>query len=125
MHILDERIGKLDDKTKTLIVVGYPPIGAYKLYNPNTQKVLISIDMIVDRVPCFLEENNTTTRGNVPTELPVLRRSQRARFQSSRLEGHELFSDKIVDDSGELVHFSFLVDSEQVDWKHAIDIREW
>jgi len=31
----------------------------------------------------------------------------------------------ILADSGELVHLTFLADSEPVSWKQGIDIREW
>ena len=39
---------KLDDKSEKLILLGYHSIGAYNLYDPITNKVHISRDVIVD-----------------------------------------------------------------------------
>nr|KYP39567.1 Retrovirus-related Pol polyprotein from transposon TNT 1-94 [Cajanus cajan] len=47
-HIPDERRRKLDDRSMKLILVGYHPTGAYKLYDPITKKITISRDIIVD-----------------------------------------------------------------------------
>jgi len=48
-HIPDERRKKLDDKSEALILVGYHPTGAYKLYSPLKQQVVISRDVVVSR----------------------------------------------------------------------------
>ncbi|KAK2370871.1 putative mitochondrial protein [Trifolium repens] len=47
-HIPDEKRKKLDDKSEQLILVGYDATGAYKMYNPKNQKIIISRDVIVD-----------------------------------------------------------------------------
>jgi len=41
-HVLDARRSKLEDKSEIMILIGYHPTGAYKLYSPITQKVHIS-----------------------------------------------------------------------------------
>ncbi|CAJ2628037.1 unnamed protein product [Trifolium pratense] len=47
-HLPDARRTKLEDKSEIMILIGYHPTGAYKLYNPVTQKVHISRDVIVN-----------------------------------------------------------------------------
>ncbi|CAJ2637748.1 unnamed protein product [Trifolium pratense] len=47
-HVPDARRTKLEDKSEIMILIGYHPTGAYKLYNPVTQKVHISRDVIVN-----------------------------------------------------------------------------
>jgi len=38
----------LDEKSETLILVGYHPTGAYKMYSLVKQHMLINMDVIVD-----------------------------------------------------------------------------
>jgi len=49
-HILDEKRKKLQDKSEPMILVGYHPTGAYRLYNKKTQKISISRDVVVNEV---------------------------------------------------------------------------
>ena len=43
MHIPDEQISKIDDKSKKYILIGYDANSkGYKLYNPNTRKTIIN-----------------------------------------------------------------------------------
>jgi len=87
-HILDEKSKKLNDKSETLILVGYHPTGAYKLYSPVKQQVLINRDVIVDEVgswnwvnetqthvPYFLEESVKIPRNNT-IEVSAVKRSE-------------------------------------------------
>ncbi|WVZ21733.1 hypothetical protein V8G54_000277 [Vigna mungo] len=53
------------------------------------------------------------------------RRSQRTSFPSTRLVGHELLTDNEVADSGDIVHYAFLVDAATISWEEAIKIKEW
>ncbi|KAK2443673.1 putative mitochondrial protein [Trifolium repens] len=46
-HILDAKRGKLDDRSETMIFIGYHSTGAYKLYNPRNNKVTMSRDVKV------------------------------------------------------------------------------
>jgi len=90
-HILDEKRKKLNDKSETLILVGYHPTRAYKMYSPVKQQVLINSDVIVDEagswnwvnetqnhVPYFLEEsvkilgNNTILEDLKELDFPLL-----------------------------------------------------
>lgn len=47
-HIPDQNRKKLDDKSKALLMIGYHPTGAYKLYDPVKRRVVISRDVVVD-----------------------------------------------------------------------------
>ncbi|XP_019416453.1 PREDICTED: uncharacterized protein LOC109327756 [Lupinus angustifolius] len=46
-HVPDQRRTKLQDKSEAMILIGYHPTGAYKLYDPLKDKVQISRDVIV------------------------------------------------------------------------------
>ena len=49
MHILDEQRSKLDEKIQKYIFIGYDVNSkGYKLYNPNTRKTIINLDVIFD-----------------------------------------------------------------------------
>lgn len=136
-HIPDERRKKLDDKSENLILVGYHPIGPYKVYNSAVNQVIINRYVVVDEpaawkqegqsgsqnVPCVLEEKDRSS-GHVVESLDA-RRSQRVKFPSTRLADHELLGDHEVNNDGELVYFAFFIDSEPVNWRQAVDIKEW
>ena len=48
-HILDQKRTKLDDKGEKCIFLGVSEqLKAYKLYNPNTKKIIISHDVAFD-----------------------------------------------------------------------------
>ena len=47
-HIPDARRRKLDDKSEPMILVGYHKTGAYRLFNPINQKIVLSRDTVVD-----------------------------------------------------------------------------
>jgi len=96
------------------------------MYNLVKQQVLINRDIIVDEVaswnwvnetqtlvPCFQEESVKIPRNNI-IEVSTIKRSQKVIFPSTRPVDHELFSDSIITNSGELVHLAFLVDFEPV-----------
>ena len=71
-HVPDERRKKLQDKNVPMILVGYHPTGAYRLYDPLTHKIFISRDVVIDedgswdwKRKCIIntlfgEENNET-----------------------------------------------------------------
>ncbi|KAJ4716700.1 Retrovirus-related Pol polyprotein from transposon TNT 1-94 [Melia azedarach] len=50
VHVPDERRTKLDDKSESFIFIGYDSSSkGYKLYNPNSKKIVISRDIIFDK----------------------------------------------------------------------------
>ncbi|WVZ17028.1 hypothetical protein V8G54_010010, partial [Vigna mungo] len=137
-HIPKEKRRKLDDRSESLILVGYHSTGAYRLFNSEKEEVIINRDVIVDEgvvydwqkaddkpeiVFGWLEEDGL--RQNVVNDEGNSRRSQRVRFPSTRLIDHEVFADNDIADSGDLVHFVFLADAKPITWRQAIDIKEW
>ncbi|MCH97475.1 retrovirus-related pol polyprotein from transposon tnt 1-94, partial [Trifolium medium] len=52
-HVPEARRKKLDDKSEPMIFVGYHRTGAYRLYNPITNKVEISRDVKVLEDECW------------------------------------------------------------------------
>ncbi|GAU30874.1 hypothetical protein TSUD_15600 [Trifolium subterraneum] len=64
-HIPDEKRRKLDDKSEQLILIGYDATGAYKMYNPNSKKVVISTDVVVD------EKSQWKWKSNVNKHIQV------------------------------------------------------
>ena len=47
-HVPKERRRKLDDRSEKSILIGYHPTGGYKLYNPNSQRVFVSRDVLIN-----------------------------------------------------------------------------
>lgn len=138
-HIPDEKRRKLDDKSEPLLLVGYRPTRAYKLYDPVHKCIVVSRDVVVDEsatwnwneeritaVPFHFPDEDPPTRDD-PIQAPPQseRGSQRNRFPSSRLTDYEVFSDNAVAADGDLVHMAFMADIEPVSWQQAIQVKEW
>ena len=47
-HVPNVRRRKLDDKSEPLVLVVYHKVGAYKLFNPINDKIVMSRDMVID-----------------------------------------------------------------------------
>ncbi|WVZ09086.1 hypothetical protein V8G54_022432 [Vigna mungo] len=148
-HVPSELRKKLDDRSEALILVGYHPTGAYRLYDPAKSKIVISKDVIVDESTIFKwngsehstnksddtsstvitalldEKNPDQTKSTIATESVNTRRSQRTRFPSTRLTNHELFRDNEITDTGDLVHHALLAGIESITWEQAIKDYKW
>jgi len=137
-HILDEKRKKLEDKSEVLILIGYHPTGAYRLFNPVNQQILISRDVVVDenaswnwsksvkQIHCVLENSGQEQdEEHENTVDPESIRSQRQRFPYFGLTGHEIYSDNLIIDEGELVHLAFMANIEPITWKEVIVDRKW
>ena len=124
-HIPDARRSKLEDKSEIMILIGYHPTGAYKLYNPVTQKVHISRDVIVNEAERWKwesepeynseirqsyiypdssdesegEEDHEVTEDD-QEEIIVPARPQRNRQPPARLTDCEITSDNAMNDEG-------------------------
>ena len=137
-HVPDQKRKKLDDKGEVMVLIGYHPTGAYKLWNPCVNKVEFSRDVIVDETEVFqwkaLEYKSSKT---VPIELcdnssgdtaageSSSSRPQRLWQQSTRLAGFELHPDSTITDDGELVYYALQVESEPVTFEQAIREAVW
>ena len=47
-HIPDARRTKLDGKSEPMILVGYHKTGAYRIFNPVNEKIVLSRDIVID-----------------------------------------------------------------------------
>lgn len=47
-HVPRQLRKKLDDRSQTMVLIGYYSTGAYKLYSPNNDKIMINRDVLVD-----------------------------------------------------------------------------
>ncbi|MCI34945.1 copia-type polyprotein, partial [Trifolium medium] len=133
-HIPDQRRKKLDDKSETLILIGYHTAGSYKLYNPLTKKVVASRDVIVNEkdhwnwqtdnaspnstLPFTFADDEVTepTPPVVITPTPTniaavnVRRSDRPRAP---------IPDNLITNDGDLVHLALFVDIEPLSYATA------
>lgn len=144
-HVLDKVRKNLDDKSETLILVGYHPTGAYRLYDPKKKRIVMSRDVIVDESAIFNWENVDANQINQTDDVVITwlgenkieetkmtthnegvdtKRSQRACFSSSRLANYEVFNDYNITDTREIVHYALLAGAETLTWEQAIKIKE-
>jgi len=106
---------------------------------------VISRDVVVDEaaswswetdavlhIPFVLEDRVVTLEPNTAGDVisgdivaDDTRRSHRTRFPSSRLSDYEVYNDSEIADNGEMAHFAFMAGAEPLDWKQAINIKEW
>ncbi|OIW15328.1 hypothetical protein TanjilG_10768 [Lupinus angustifolius] len=69
-HVPDAQRKKLDDKSERLILIGYHTTGAYRLYNPYTQRIVLSRDVKVDETQCWDWESPTENqKKNVSIQI--------------------------------------------------------
>lgn len=47
-HVPEQARRKLGDRAEQMVVLGYHPTSAYKLYDPRMKKIVISRDVLVD-----------------------------------------------------------------------------
>lgn len=144
VHIPDEKRKKLQDKSEVMILVGYHPSRAYRLYNPITKKLLMSRDVIINEserwdwkdssgttgltVPTLLEDvqdegDPITENSDVPSQT---QRPQRARQMPARLADYEIFSSNSISmEDEELEHFALLADAEPINFTEAMKEKAW
>ncbi|CAI8595325.1 unnamed protein product [Vicia faba] len=138
-HIPEQLRKKLDDRSEVMVLIGYHSTGAYKLYSPNKDKLVISREVLVDEskgrdwsrssvrqesdtVTTVFEEdeqNEASTSQNEKDdastsqneEPPVQneRRSIRTRTESTRLAGYERFPDQAIDADGDLIEEAMMM----------------
>jgi len=149
-HVSDARRSKLEDKSEIMILIGYHPTGAYKLYNLVTQKVHISRDVIVNEAEKWKWESEPEYNNEIKQsciypdssdesedeedhevveddleEITVPARPKRNRKPPLRLTDCEINSDNAVNDEGDLTHFALLADVEPINYKEATKIDVW
>nr|GEZ33915.1 hypothetical protein [Tanacetum cinerariifolium] len=69
-HIPEQRRAKLDNKTQRAIFVGYSDQSkAYKLYDPETQEIIISRDVVFNEDKAWYNSAGTQEISNSPVEI--------------------------------------------------------
>jgi len=149
-HVPDVRRSKLEDKSEIMILTRYHPTGAYKLYNPVTQKVHISRDVKVNEAEKWKwesepeyssetkqsyiypdssdesegEEDHEETIDD-QEEITIPARPQRNKQAPVRLTDCEITYDNAVNDEGGLIHFALLAYAEPINYKEALKTNVW
>jgi len=131
---------KLDDKAEPMILIGYHPTGAYKLYDPRMWKAVISRDVLIDETKGWNWEINATdsceikvimnledkqSEDDVPSCGEQLRRSQRKRQVPQTLKEYELYPDTTITVEGDFVHFALLAELEPMSHDEASQSSHW
>ncbi|GAU17773.1 hypothetical protein TSUD_171610 [Trifolium subterraneum] len=70
-HVPDARRKKLDDKSEPMIFVGYHRTGAYRLYNPTSDKIEISRDVKVLENESWDWKQKSTSKKTCEVDLDV------------------------------------------------------
>ncbi|XP_014497667.1 uncharacterized protein LOC106759161 [Vigna radiata var. radiata] len=97
-HVPDQLRRKLDDKGVPRILVGYHPIGGYKLYNPETGEAMVSRDVVVDEERVW--DWKTMQRKSITLQL------------EDETSG--------VTSEGNLVHYALVAEAEPVTFEQAV-----
>lgn len=144
-HVPDVKRKKLANKSEVYILVGFHPIGSYRLYNPRKNEIEISKDVLVDKTATFnwvdaktigesvvssLLEDKKPEKAKEVTQVTAgqeanNRRSRKTRFPSKGLADHEVFMDNEIDETGDLAHYALLADTKTLTWEQAIKMEEW
>ena len=154
-HIPDQRRTKLQDKSTTMVFIGYHPTGAYKLFDPNQEKVVLSIYVLVLEDQSWDWENKQTSlkkctldsatltefekvgsrietapetvtiRNMTRAQDVVTQKPQREIVVPHRFADFEMVADELVDDDGDLVYISLMARAEPIDEKEVVTQPIW
>lgn len=145
-HVPEQFKNKLDDQSQTMVLIGFHSSSAYMLYSPNDDKLVISRDVLVDErkgwdwsqgsirheldtITIVLEEDqqtNVQTNRNEKTLEQNVRRSTRARTESTRLAGYERFPDQAVNTNGDLIEKSMMMtEAKSISLYQAMNDLNW
>lgn len=143
-HVPDQLRKKLDDKGEKCIFIGYSDTSkAYKLYNPETKKIVISRDVIFDEYGVWdwsAKEESSVVVPVIPSnidEQPIpddvqspfspessVRRSQRERHLPARLQDYALGNDNDLSNE-EIVQFALFADCDPISFEDAATETHW
>jgi hypothetical protein len=149
-HVPDQELPKLDDKSKRYIFIGYNSSSkGYKLYNPNSGKIVISRDVEFDEEDFwdwstqeeekydffhFLEEEEESRNEEVTTTSPSPTNSSTPSSSSSRGSSREMppqmrslqelyeITENLNDDLTFYCHF---VNCEPIGFEEAVKDEKW
>lgn len=128
---------KLNDRSDSMIFIGYYPIGSYKLYDPKGKMIVIIRDVILDESKWWnWDEGNPKAsmkmwllEGHITeTELSKIvqaKRPQRNRQQPQRLNDFKMLLDILVTQEGDLVHLALFIKAKPMIFEEAIQDEKW
>ncbi|WVZ04047.1 hypothetical protein V8G54_024853 [Vigna mungo] len=129
-----------------MVFMGYHDTGAYKLYDPRRQRMVLSRDVVVLENECWdwnqnqssmkkmllhgltnetaLEEAETIADGNHDID-ETSQRPKRQTMRPSKLSDYQLYSDVGVNEEGELIHMALMAGAELIDVDEALKQSMW
>lgn len=136
-HVPEQLRKKLDDRSESMVFLGYHPTGSYKLYDPKTKKIVMSRDVFFDEARGWNWDENIPSRStqlNLEEEQPKIpepvqeshsQRPQRRRQAPARLDDYEVWPDTNITAEGDLLHLALFTESEPVIFDEAIRDVKW
>ncbi|KAI3474406.1 hypothetical protein Pfo_029267 [Paulownia fortunei] len=153
-HIPDEKRKKLDDKGEKCIFLGVSDHSkAYKLYNPNTKRIVVSRDVVFDE-QMFWEWNENGPKQHIPADFdgenaeekqqqqsqpaaviqdePTLaqnlpgateQRPERLRRRPAWMTDYEVT--RIDQSEDPLIHFALFADCDPIAFEEAVKQTKW
>ncbi|GAU47337.1 hypothetical protein TSUD_101250, partial [Trifolium subterraneum] len=129
-NVPDARRKKLDDKSEPMIFVGYHT-GAYRLYNPTSDKIEISRDVkVLENESWDWKQKSTYKKtGEVDLDVGTSNANALVTFvdQHQHQENHneEDALNNVVDNEGNIVYYAMFADTEPLDVKSALKSKVW
>jgi len=132
VHVLDEKISKLNPKAEKCIFIGYSlEQKGYRCFNPSTWKLQVSRDVVFDEMvswypPLKITEDGEARNGDVPSnveqESQLISGPQESSISGSSSTSWKgiLRSSNIVDGSSQTSSRNFHVDDESSDSKKSV-----
>ena len=125
-------------------------MNSYRLYHPLNHSIVISRDVKIceneawdwnrkeksynHTVPTIIEDDDQVELVQLDTEVQpevhaeenqATRTSARQRFASTRLAGHEITPNNLVNEEGGFVHFALLAYAEPINYEVALNEDVW
>ncbi|CAL9006618.1 unnamed protein product, partial [Prunus brigantina] len=142
-HVPDHIRKKLDEKAEKCIFIGYSTVTkGYKLYNPKTEKVIISRDVTFDEQGTWdwsLNEDKPATyfpttdnyhfgdeeQVNEPEIQPQMAQSPAAQHRlPSRFQDYQMGAGNVASDE-EIVNFTLYANCDPLSFEEACEHEHW